>query len=216
MKYAAILFDLDGTLVKSEEGIYNCVEYALEKHGYALPPRETLRAFIGPPLPVQFRAVTGCDQAEAMALTDTYRERYAPIGQFECELYDGILDLLAALKEAGIPVGIATSKPEVFATTVAAHFGLDRYLSVLVGAGLDEQHSTKAALITAACDKLGITDIGKVVMVGDRFYDIEGALAGGALPCGVTYGYGTAEELWNAGAKWVEDSAKNLKSLFLQ
>ncbi|MBP3936217.1 MAG: HAD hydrolase-like protein [Clostridia bacterium] len=215
MRYSAILFDLDGTLVKSEEGIYNCVSYALEKRGFPPITPAQLRSFIGPPLPVQFKAVTGCSDEEAAILTDTYRERYKPIGQYEAELYDGIIDLLTALKEAGIPTGIATSKPEVFATTVAAHFGLDRLITVLVGAGLDEQHSTKPALITTACERLGITDKSRVVMVGDRFYDIEGALAVGAIPCGVSYGYGTAEELWNAGAKWVVDSAENMKNLFL-
>lgn len=215
MRYSAILFDLDGTLIKSEEGIYNCVAYALEKRGFPPVSQQTLRSFIGPPLPVQFKAVTGCSDEEAEILTDTYRERYKPIGQYEAEVYDGIIDLLTTLKEAGIPTGIATSKPEVFATTVAAHFGLDKLITVLVGASLDEQHSTKPALITEACRQLGITDRSNVVMVGDRFYDIEGALAVGAIPCGVTYGYGTAEELWKSGAKWVVDSAENMKTLFL-
>ena len=215
MRYNAVLFDLDGTIIKSEEGILNCVEYALRERGHAVPPRAELYSFIGPPLPTEFARVTGCDAAEAEELTEKYRERYRPLGIFECELYDGIADLLTALHEAGVKVAVATSKPEIFAKQIVTHFGLDPVVDVLVGAGLDECHSSKYHLITTACERLGIDDRAKVVMVGDRCFDVEGALAAGTVACGVTYGYGSQQELTEAGAHLLAHSAADLKSLFL-
>ena len=215
MSYTAVLFDLDGTLVQSDEGILNCVEYALAECGYAVPPRESLRSFIGPPLPAEFARVTGCGPEEADRLTVKYRERYKPIGIFECRLYDGVFELLTALHAAGVKTAVATSKPTVFAARVLAHFGLESVVDALVGSELDGRHSGKEELIALACEKLGVSDRATVAMVGDRRFDMEGAKAAGVVACGVTYGYGTEQELREAGAEILAASADELRGILL-
>ena len=211
MKYTTVLFDLDGTLTRSEEGIIRSVMYAASKMGIEHVDREKLMTFIGPPLHVSFKAVLGMDDAQADQAILYYRERFSTIGWAENEVYEGIPALLRSLKQNGVKVAMATAKPQAFAEKIARRFGFMPYLDALVGPGFDKKHAGKADIVRAAMDRLG----GEVVMVGDRCFDVEGGRANGVDTIGVTYGYGTREELEAAGATHVVDTVEELGQVLL-
>lgn len=198
-----ILFDLDGTLTDPGLGITNAVMYALRKYGMEVPPRQELYSFIGPPLKQSFMRWCGFDEAEGEQAVKYYREYYRDKGLLENEVYDGIEDMLKALREKGKRLAVATSKPEEFAIRILEHFGLAQYFEVIAGDTLDFKRNTKADVIASALERLGVTDRSGVIMVGDREHDVIGAKAQD-LPCiGVLFGYGSQEELEAAGAKHI-------------
>lgn len=198
-----ILFDLDGTLTDPGLGITNSVMYALRKYGMEVPPRQELYSFIGPPLKQSFMRWCGFDEAEGEQAVKYYREYYRDKGLLENEVYDGIEDMLKALREKGKRLAVATSKPEEFAIRILEHFGLAQYFEVIAGDTLDFKRNTKADVIASALERLGVTDRSGVIMVGDREHDVIGAKAQD-LPCiGVLFGYGSREELEAAGAKHI-------------
>ena len=198
-----ILFDLDGTLTDPGLGITNSVIYALRKYGMEVPPRQELYSFIGPPLKQSFMRWCGFDEAEGEQAVKYYREYYRDKGLLENEVYDGIEDMLKALREKGKRLAVATSKPEEFAIRILEHFGLAQYFEVIAGDTLDFKRNTKADVIASALERLGVTDRSGVIMVGDREHDVIGAKAQD-LPCiGVLFGYGSQEELEAAGAKHI-------------
>lgn len=198
-----ILFDLDGTLTDPGLGITNSVMYALRKYGMEVPPRQELYSFIGPPLKQSFMRWCGFDEAEGEQAVKYYREYYRDKGLLENEVYDGIEDMLKALREKGKRLAVATSKPEEFAIRILEHFGLAQYFEVITGDTLDFKRNTKADVIASALERLGVTDRSGVIMVGDREHDVIGAKAQD-LPCiGVLFGYGSQEELEAAGAKHI-------------
>lgn len=198
-----ILFDLDGTLTDPGLGITNSVMYALRKYGMEVPPRQELYSFIGPPLKQSFMRWCGFDEAEGEQAVKYYREYYRDKGLLENEVYDGIEDMLRALREKGKRLAVATSKPEEFAIRILEHFGLAQYFEVIAGDTLDFKRNTKADVIASALERLGVTDRSGVIMVGDREHDVIGAKAQD-LPCiGVLFGYGSQEELEAAGAKHI-------------
>ncbi|MDD6142452.1 MAG: HAD family hydrolase [bacterium] len=198
-----ILFDLDGTLTDPGLGITNSVMYALRKYGMEVPPRQELYSFIGPPLKQSFMRWCGFDEAEGEQAVKYYREYYRDKGLLENEVYDGIEDMLKALREKGKRLAVATSKPEEFARRILEHFGLAQYFEVIAGDTLDFKRNTKADVIASALERLGVTDRSGVIMVGDREHDVIGAKAQD-LPCiGVLFGYGSQEELEAAGAKHI-------------
>jgi len=189
-----VIFDLDGTLTRSEEGIWNCVRYAAEKMGFPVPDAEMLRKFIGPPLLYSFQTYMGLSEEKAREAIVTYRERYVKVGLFENRVFPGVRRLLRMLKEQGCWVGIATGKPQSPSERIVAHFGLDKYIDRVVGPTGDHG-AEKADLIAAALPE----EYGEAWMVGDRKFDVEGALAVGIKGLGVGYGYGSEEELRAAG-----------------
>lgn len=198
MKYKYIFLDLDGTLTDSKEGILNCVRYALEKMGSPIPAE--LNKFIGPPLMVSFTEFCGYSETEARRAVEFYRERFSEIGIFENRAYDGAEAFLERLiKSSRIPV-LATSKPKVYADRIVVRYGLRPYLKLVVGAELDGTRDSKAEVIEYAIEKLGIEDRSRILMVGDRRQDIEGAKTCGVDSCGVSYGYAVPGELETAGA----------------
>lgn len=198
-----ILFDLDGTLTDPGLGITNSVMYALRKYGMEVPPRQELYSFIGPPLKQSFMRWCGFDEAEGEQAVKYYREYYRDKGLLENEVYDGIEDMLKALREKDKRLAVATSKPEEFAIRILEHFGLAQYFEVIAGDTLDFKRNTKADVIASALERLGVTDRSGVIMVGDREHDVIGAKAQD-LPCiGVLFGYGSQEELEAAGAKHI-------------
>ncbi|MFR8548355.1 MAG: HAD family hydrolase [Lachnospiraceae bacterium] len=209
MKYSWIFFDLDGTLAQSGQGIMNSVKYALRKMGKPELPEETLRRFIGPPLSDSFVRFCGCTPEEAKRGISLYREYYSAGGLFEGELYPGVEDMLRTLKEAGFRLAIATSKPEIFSVQVVEHFHLTPYFEAVCGATVDETREKKSAVISYALWTLGITQEQKasVLMVGDREHDILGAKENGLDCMGVLYGYGSREELSEAGADYIVETA---------
>ncbi len=203
-RFDTILFDLDGTLTDNGEGITNSVAYALRKFGITPPPREELNTFIGPPLRDSFVEKFVCEEDGDRAVA-YYREYYRPHGIFENVVYDGVPQMLAALKQAGCTLAIATSKPEIFAKKIADHFDLAKYFTVIAGSTLDGSLIKKGDVIEYGLGLLGHPDRSRTVMVGDREHDILGAAQANLPGIGVTYGYGSREELEKAQAAYIID-----------
>lgn len=214
MKYTTVLFDLDGTLVDSGIGVTNSVDYALRKFGIVPPPRQELFKFIGPPLTVSFRDFCGFDEDKTTLAIKYYREYYSQKGILECTMYEGVKELLMSLKKKGYKLALATSKPEIYATRVVENKGIREYLDYLAAASTDEKtRATKEAVIEYALELCDEKDRSKILMVGDRHFDINGAKAFGIDAVGVTFGYGSFDELRKAGAKYIIDSMSELDNL---
>ena len=202
-----ILFDLDGTLTDSGEGIINCVIYALEKFGMPIPERESLRYFVGPPLHESFvkQGVPADRAEEAVAV---YRERYVPTGMFENAPYPGIRELLEVLKAEGYTLYVASSKPEWMCVEILKHFDLAKYFDMICGATMDTSRTNKEAVIEYLIRENGKAD--NMIMVGDTKFDVIGAKAHN-IPCiGVSWGYGTVADMQAAGAKAIVHSMTEL------
>lgn len=206
-----ILFDLDGTLTESGEGIINCVAYALEKMGKKEEHPEKLRCFVGPPLKEQFMKYAGLDEEQAEQAVAYYRERYTTTGMFENRLYPKIPELLELLKINDKILGVASSKPEVYVKQILEHFQIADYFTAIVGSELDGRRTDKAEVIEEALRRMHLEEErDKVLMVGDRSHDVQGAVSCGLQCIGVTYGYGSREELESAGAVYIADSVEDL------
>lgn len=211
MKYTTVLFDLDGTLTKSEEGITKTAIYAAEKMGFTGFTQEQFKVFIGPPLYDSFRKVVGMTDEQANRAIDYYHERFERVGWAENEVYAGIPALLRSLKKNGARVAIVTAKPQIFAERIAKKFGFAPYLDDVIGPGLNNKDSSKAALVRRGVEAFG----GEAVMVGDRCFDIEGGRANGVDTVGVCYGYGTEEELAAAKATHIAHTVEELTDILL-
>lgn len=198
-------FDLDGTLTRSEEGIWNCVRYAAEKLGFPVPDAATLRKFIGPPLGWSFMEYMGMSEEMANKAVYTYRERYEAVGLFENRVYPGIRRLLRTLHRDGWYIGIATGKPQRSSERIIEHFGLNRYITKIVGPK-DGRGADKELLIRQALPE----DAGEAWMVGDRRFDMEGAKKVGIGAIGAGYGYGSREELMNSGCDVYCETVENI------
>ena len=216
MAYQTILFDLDGTLTDSQEGITKSVQYALAHFGIQVEDLSSLRKFIGPPLTESFKAFYGMDDEAAHVGLLKYRERFLDVGWAENAVYPGVETMLAQLHRAGKHLLLATSKPELQAKRIMDHFGLSRYFDHICGPGPNAPDGySKADVIRDALGRSGITDYADVVMVGDRHHDVEGAHAVG-LPCiGVLYGYGEREELTACGADRIVEDIEALRAVLL-
>ncbi len=213
-----ILFDLDGTLTDPKVGITSSVQYALKHFGIEEPDLDKLEPFIGPPLRDSFIQFYGFTEEQAEEAVAKYRERFQNIGIFENKMYPGIPGLLKNLKAAGRKIAIASSKPTVFVERILKHFKIDRYFDVVVGSELDGRRDTKEEVVKEALDQLFAgepMDRTKVVMIGDRKFDIQGAKAWFIKSIGVSYGYGSEKELKEAGAEHVAGSVKQLEELLL-
>ncbi|MGN1369598.1 MAG: dTMP kinase [Aristaeellaceae bacterium] len=193
-----VIFDLDGTLTRSEEGIWNCVKYAADKLGFPQPDAPTLRKFIGPPLGYSFREYMGMDDAMADRAVEAYRERYNVVGLFENRVFPGIRRLLRTLKREGWYIGIATGKPQKASERIIEYFGLDKFVEKICGPAGDHRPD-KIDLIKNALPEGWNADADDIWMVGDRKFDVEGAIGAGVKSIGVGYGYGSEEELRQAG-----------------
>lgn len=210
MSKKAILFDLDGTLTDSGEGIINCAILALEHFGLPIPSREAMRVFVGPPLQETFisHGVPADRAEEAVAV---YRSRYVPIGKYENVPYPGIRELLEALQSKGYPLYVATSKPEEMSIDILNHFDLAKYFTRICGASLDFSRNTKESVIAHLLETSG--ESGNMVMVGDTKFDVLGAKHHG-IPCiGVSWGYGEVEDMVGAGAAAIVDTPEELLAL---
>lgn len=206
-----ILFDLDGTLTDSGEGIINCAIYAMEHYNLPIPPRKELRVFVGPPLTDTFMKF-GIKPEDAQEAVKIYRERYIPTGMYENELYPGIPELLKELQKQGHILCIATSKPENLALEILRHFGIDKYFHHICGATMDHSRDTKEQVIAYLMSQCK-SDY-PWVMVGDTAFDVIGAKAHNIPAIGVSWGYGLVEEMQKAGAAAiVYDTPELLKEL---
>ena len=210
-----ILFDLDGTLTESGEGIINCVQYALEKLGKKEEHPENRRVFIGPPLMEQFMKYADVDETEARRAVEYYRERYAVKGIFENRPYDGVENLLRELKGRGYILAVASSKPEYYVTKILDYFNLSSYFEVVVGSEMNGARTSKTEVIEEALKRLNMSDRRKeVLMVGDKEHDVLGARAAGLACVAVGYGYGTKEELTAAQPLKIVASIEELLRFF--
>lgn len=203
----AILFDLDGTLTDSGEGIINCAQYAFQQMGYPVPPREGMGVFVGPPLWDTFERF-GIPKERTDEAVQIFRSRYVPIGKFENTPYPGIRELLEALGAEGNLLYVATSKPETTAVEVLEHFDLAKYFDRICGADLEKKRNSKDAVIAYLLNMTGSD--AEMVMVGDTEYDVLGAAAHGIPTIGVSWGYGDVAAMEKAGAKAIANSTEEL------
>ena len=213
--YEYICFDLDGTLTQSEYGVIGAAEYALNQMGIQEPDRKKLLRFIGPPLYVSFDEYYGLKGDDVEKAIEHFRSIYDTKGYMESPLYDGIEDVLNKLKKAGKHILIVTSKPINMANKVAANTGLDKYVEKIIGPDGEMKDASKAALLRRAIEYAGNPDLSKMVMIGDRLYDIEGANEVGVDSIGVLYGYGSNEELTKAGATYIADTPATILNYIL-
>ena len=197
-KYRAILFDQDGTLTDPQVGITKSVQYALRHMGIIEPDLKKLIPFIGPPLAESFRVFYEMDEKQAWKSVQYYREYFSETGIFENEVYPGIPELLSKLRQEGRILGVATSKPEVFARRILEHFSLAVFFRGVVGSNLDGSMVEKGEVVACALKKMQPVDLKSVVMVGDREHDIFGARKNAIDSIAVGYGYGSEEELHRA------------------
>lgn len=210
METKAILFDLDGTLTDSGEGIINCARLALEHFGLPLPTKEEMRVFVGPPLHETF-VKFGVPADKTDEAIQVYRSRYIPIGKFENSPYPGIPELLEALVARGHRLYVATSKPEFMSVEILEYFGLAKYFTKICGASYDMSRSSKDAVIAYLLEETGERD--NMIMVGDTKFDIIGAKAHGIPAIGVAWGYGEIQDMVDAGAIGIAGSTEELLNM---
>lgn len=211
MKKTNVLFDLDGTLVNTGEGVTNCVKYALEKFGINETDRQKLERFIGPPLADSFQREYGFAKEDAMQAVAFYRERYTDIGIWECELYDGVRETLKELFEKGYRLSVASSKPERFCLMLMKHFEVERYFEVIGGAAADGKAAIKATVLEDVLERLKIENREEAVLIGDTKYDALGAKEVGIDCIGITYGFETdMDTMREAGAVCICDTLEEV------
>lgn len=213
--YDYILFDLDGTLTDSKPGIINCIRYALDKHGIAYTDA-ILDKMVGPPFRVSMKEFLGLDMPTIEELIVDYRGQYGAGGWRAISVYDGVFDMLKALKDAGKKLAVATSKPIKFTDIIVEELGLKQYFDYVAGASADASKESKADVINSALANLGVTDKTRVLMVGDRLYDIVGAQESGVDVCAVLWGYGDQEEFEKYKADYIMRTPKDVVSLVLK
>ena len=208
-----ILFDLDGTLTDSGEGITKCAQLALDHFGIHIEDRTQLRCFVGPPLRESFPKFDVPEDRVEEAIT-VFRSRYLTVGKFENIPYTGIEDLLRALKAQGHRLYVATSKPESTAVEILNKFELSQYFTRICGASMDSGRDSKEAVIAYLLELEGRAQ--KTVMVGDTAFDVIGAAAHDIPTIGVAWGYGDVDEMRGAGACAIAQTPEELGSLLAQ
>ncbi len=213
--YKAVLFDLDGTLTESGEGITKSVQYALEKIGRPEPDLDKLKIFIGPPLLEQFMKYADVDEETGREAVAFYRERYSVTGIYENKVYPGIPDVLTYLRREGYLLAVASSKPEHYVKQILDYFQLTEYFNEIVGSELSGNRTKKSQVIEEALKRLNLEGHrDQVLMVGDREHDVLGAREAGMKCVAVSFGYGTEEELLGAKPLQIVNSVRELIDFF--
>ena len=211
-----ILFDFDGTVFDTSPGVFNSFDYMFEKYGMDFP-REKYSLMIGPPLTESFENIIGFSKDESDKAMATYREYYGTKGLFECELYPGIKKLVEQLHAKGKKVFIATSKPEEYANAILERKGLTGLFDFVGGSDLEEKARVeKIDIINYVLKSNGLSsekDGDKILMIGDRKYDIIGSHAVGIKCCGILWGFGTREEFKEYGADYICETPKDVFNL---
>lgn len=205
-----VLFDLDGTLIDSSEGITRSVQYALKKYGIDEPDLAKLKCFIGPPLPGSFMKYYHFPEAQAKEAVGAYREYYRPTGIFQCCLYPGVEKCIRTLKEQGYLIGVASSKPEIFCKKILDHFGILELFDEVAGATEDGSIGTKEQVLNEVIRRFGQVPKDAMCLIGDTIYDVEGANRVGIKTIGVSFGFGDAQEMLDAGAVCICDHMDEL------
>ncbi|MBQ4604769.1 MAG: HAD hydrolase-like protein [Clostridia bacterium] len=211
-KYDAVLFDFDGTIADTGRGIFSSIQYAVECLGFEPLDNATLRRFIGPPIYDSFKRELGLDEEKSDFAVKKYREKYAEKGIYEFELYDGILPLMKTLHERGIKVGIASSKPQNFLIRIVDFLNVGELIDFISAPSADDTPQSKTSLINNAAEALNIGK-DKILMVGDRYFDIDGANGAGVESVGVTFGYGIEAEFKKSGATFIAGCADEIADI---
>lgn len=206
----SILFDLDGTLTDSGQGIMHCAELTLAHYSLPIPTRAELRSIVGPPLRSSFQRL-GIREEDLDAAMAFYRKHYLAVGQFENSPYPGIQELLQQLKNEGHKLYVATSKPETMAKDILAYFDLAQYFDIICGSVSDSSRNTKEAVIAHLLSTLDERD--DLIMVGDTVYDVIGATAHHIPTIGVNWGYGVVADMRSAGAVGIAGTMDELYDL---
>ncbi len=222
-KYTSILFDLDGTLSRSALGITKSLQYGLTAIGIHEPDLQKLTRFIGPPLNVELGAVYHLSDEDIGKVISKFRERYEPVGIYECEPYEGISELLKDLHATGYHLAVSSSKPEPHVKEMIHRFGVDQYFDFLCGSNIEDELANKSGadnkelVIRRTLRLLQEKEAGnldaRIVMIGDTKYDIIGAKKNHVASIGVTYGYGSRKDLEEAGADTIVDTVEELRQV---
>ncbi len=211
-KYSAVIFDHDGTVADAAPGILKSANAAFAEMGYPALTMEQFMPYLGPPLQNSFTQYAGMTVEQAQQAIAIYRREYAAGNCYCLRIYDGMEALLKALRAAGIKTAVASSKPTVFLEKILNHLGLRNFFDAVCGVELDRLESTKADIILAATQTLGVLPE-NCLMVGDRHFDVDGAKALGMPSVGVLHGYGTREELAAAGADYLAEDCAQLQKI---
>lgn len=212
MRY--ILFDLDGTLTDSKEGIFKSAQYALAKLGITPPPLSDMNWVVGPPIRQSFAKRYGLSEEDALRGLRFYQERFGKVGYLENRVYPGVAEMLQTLVDAGCTLAVATSKPAFYATRILEHFALDGYFAYISGSELDGTNGAKSAVVARAMQEIG-ADPAETAMVGDRRYDMQSAREAGLAAVGAGYGYADPGELEAAGAEAIAADTAELTKILL-
>lgn len=212
--FDTLLFDLDGTLTDSTEGIVRCLEYALERMGFDIP--EDKNKFLGPPLYRSFAEFCGMNEEQVNEAVRIFRERYSTVGLFENRVYEGVPEMLKRLRDGDKRIMVATSKPEVYAVRIFDRFGLSQFFEIVGGANINGTRNDKDEVIEYVLEKAGISDRSSVLMIGDRRQDVIGAHKTGLKCMGILWGFGSIEELTEAGADFIAETPVKAADMLLQ
>ena len=213
-QYDTLLFDLDGTLTDSTEGILKCFEHAITELGFEAP--KDTNSILGPPLRQSFAEFCGMNEQQVDEAVRIFRERYSTVGLFENHVYDGIPEMLEKLKSGYKRLMVATSKPQVYAVRIFDKFNLSRYFEFVGGAELDGSRDYKDEVIEYVLAQAGITDRSTVLMIGDRRQDVLGAHKTGIKCMGILWGYGSVEELTQSGADYIAKTPGEAADMLLK
>lgn len=209
-KYDYVIFDFDGTVTDTGEGILKSLAYSFEQMGQPVPDLSDLKKFIGPPIHYSYVTFYNVPEDEVAEYIRKYRERYRKIGIFECFVYDGMRQTLESLRSQGIKTGIASSKPIKLVYDVMEHLDLTGLFDAVVGTQFDDSsHAGKTDLVLESMQKLGAVRE-RTLMVGDRYFDIDGAKGAGVDSVGVIYGYGSREEFEEHNATYIIEKPQEL------
>ena len=212
-KYKAVLFDFDGTLVDTSEGVFNSILYSLEHFGIKETDMSRLDYFVGPPLWHSFMHQYNVDNVTADEMVEKYREHYKVTGLYQSKLYDGMEEALKTLYDNGVKIAVASSKPEVFITELLNKFNVMKYFSFISAITFKEKNADKKIIIENAVKGLGLKMTDGILMVGDRHFDIVGANQNNIDSVGVLYGFGSKEEFEEAGATYTIETPSELKNI---
>ncbi len=203
-KYDYVIFDFDGTVADTGEGILKSLQYSFKANKKPVPDLSDLKKFIGPPIHYSYVTFYNIPEEEVPVYITKYRERYREKGIYECYVYEGMKQTIEKLRESGIKIGIASSKPVKLIYDVMNHLGITNLFDAVTGTLFDDSnHSGKTDLVLESIEKLGAKDKEKVLMVGDRYFDIDGAAGAGVDSCGVLFGYGNKEEFEEHNATYI-------------
>lgn len=214
MRKKLILFDLDGTLLDTEEGITKSIQYALRYMGREEEDLKKLRRFIGPPLREKFIEIFGFSQEQAEVMLSAYRKRYALHGKYESRLYPDVALVLDSLKKKGYMLALASSKNLTACMELLRHFDIDGFFDYIGGATDDGKISKKADVLKMTLERLGVEDVNQCILVGDTQYDAWGAQELGMDCLGVSYGFGAREELEKAGVVGIVNNMREVEAYF--